>query len=70
MARWKKPSKEEVRELRQILAERARHGALRLPRAVLEIRKSIGMTQEEFAKRSGLPADRLPKSKPAQETRL
>ncbi|QPB23970.1 helix-turn-helix transcriptional regulator [Rhizobium sp. 007] len=54
MARWKKPSKEEVRELRQILAERARHGALRLPGAALEIRKSIGMTQEAFAKTLGL----------------
>jgi putative transcriptional regulator len=54
MARWKKPTKDEVRELRQILAERARHGDLRLPGAVVEIRKSFGMTQEEFAKILGL----------------
>ncbi len=50
MARWKKPTKEEIFEHRQLLAERARHGALRLPEAVVEIRKSFGMTQEEFAK--------------------
>jgi transcriptional regulator with XRE-family HTH domain len=50
MARWKKPSKGEVYELRQILAERAHQGALRLPGAVVEIRKTFGMTQEEFAR--------------------
>lgn len=50
MARWKKPTKEEIRELRQILAERSRNGALRYPGAIVEIRKSFGMTQEEFAK--------------------
>jgi len=54
MPRWKKPTKEQVRELRQVLAERARHGALRLPGAVVEIRRSFGMTQEEFAKTLGL----------------
>lgn len=50
MARWKKPTKEEIFEHRRLLAERARHGALRLPGAVAEIRRSFGMTQEEFAK--------------------
>lgn len=54
MARWKKPEKDEIHELRQILAERARHGALRLPGAVAEIRKSFGMTQQEFAGIMGL----------------
>lgn len=29
---------------------RARNGDLRLPRAVVEIRKGFGMTQQEFAK--------------------
>ncbi len=54
MARWKKPTKEEVHELRQILAERARNGALRYPSAVIEIRKAFGMTQVEFARTLGL----------------
>ncbi|WP_459462815.1 helix-turn-helix domain-containing protein [Rhizobium sp. No.120] len=50
MARWKKPTKEEVLENRRRLAERARQGDLRLPDAVMEIRKGFGMTQEEFAR--------------------
>ncbi len=50
MARWKKPTKEEVLENRQSLAARARNGDLRLPGAVAEIRKGFGLTQEEFAK--------------------
>ncbi|KEQ04779.1 helix-turn-helix transcriptional regulator [Pseudorhizobium pelagicum] len=50
MARWKKPTKDEILENRQTLAERARTGDLRLPGAVSEIRKGFGMTQEEFAK--------------------
>ena len=50
MARWKKPTKEEILENRRRLAERARQGDLRLPAAVMEIRKGFGMTQEEFAK--------------------
>lgn len=50
MARWKKPTKEEVLENRRTLAERARTGDLRLPEAVADIRKGFGMTQEEFAK--------------------
>lgn len=50
MARWKKPTKEVILENRRALAERARAGDLRLPDAVVEIRKGIGMTQEEFAK--------------------
>lgn len=54
MARWRKPTKEEVLQNRRTLAERARSGDLRLPGAVAEIRKGIGMTQEEFAKALGL----------------
>ena len=50
MARWKKPTKEEILENRRTLAERARNGYLRLPGAVAEIRRGFGMTQEEFAK--------------------
>lgn len=50
MARWKKPTKEEILENRRTLAERARTGDLRLPGAVAEIRRGLGMTQEEFAK--------------------
>ncbi|WP_440411477.1 helix-turn-helix transcriptional regulator [Neorhizobium petrolearium] len=54
MARWKKPSKDEILENRRTLAERARCGDLRLPGAVAELRKGIGMTQDEFAKVLGL----------------
>ncbi|MEW9539547.1 helix-turn-helix transcriptional regulator [Agrobacterium radiobacter] len=50
MARWKKPTKEEILENRRTLAERARTGDLRLPEAVVEIRKGLGLTQDEFAK--------------------
>jgi DNA-binding XRE family transcriptional regulator len=50
MARWKKPTKEQILENRRTLAERARTGDLRLPEAVADIRKGFGMTQEEFAK--------------------
>ena len=50
MARWKKPTKDEILENRRTLAERARNGDLRLPGAVAQIRKGFGMPQEEFAK--------------------
>ncbi|MBA8879262.1 helix-turn-helix transcriptional regulator [Phyllobacterium myrsinacearum] len=50
MARWKKPTKEEILENRRTLAERARNGDLRLPEAVAEIRKGFGLTQDEFAR--------------------
>jgi DNA-binding XRE family transcriptional regulator len=50
MARWKKPTNDEILENRKGLAERARTGDLRLPQAVADIRKGFGMTQEEFAK--------------------
>ena len=54
MARWKKPTKDEILENRRTLAERARTGDLRLPDAVADIRKGFGMTQDEFAKILGL----------------
>ena len=54
MARWKKPTKDEILENRRTLAERARTGDLRLPGAVADIRKGFGMTQDEFAKMLGL----------------
>ncbi len=49
MARWKKPTKEQILENRRTLAVRARNGDLRLPQAVADIRKGFGMSQEEFA---------------------
>jgi len=54
MARWKKPTREEVLENRRTLAERARDGDLKLPGAVAEIRKGFGMTQKEFATSIGV----------------
>lgn len=53
MARWKKPSKEEISEGRIRLRERAAAGELRFPEAVVEIRKSLGLTQEQFAAITG-----------------
>lgn len=50
MARWRKPTNEEILENRRTLAERARKGDLRLPEAVVEIRRGLGLTQDEFAK--------------------
>ncbi|MEV5058009.1 helix-turn-helix transcriptional regulator [Agrobacterium radiobacter] len=50
MARWRKPTKQEILENRRTLAERARTGDLRLPEAVVEIRRGLGLTQDEFAK--------------------
>ncbi|NTZ63414.1 helix-turn-helix transcriptional regulator [Agrobacterium tumefaciens] len=50
MARWRKPTKDEILENRRTLAERARTGDLRLPEAVVEIRRGLGLTQGEFAK--------------------
>jgi DNA-binding XRE family transcriptional regulator len=50
MARWKKPTKDEILENRRTLSQRARTGDLKLPEAVADIRKGFGMTQEEFAK--------------------
>ncbi|WP_137130262.1 helix-turn-helix transcriptional regulator [Rhizobium sp. FY34] len=41
-------------ENRRTLAERARCGQLRLPGGVAELRKGIGMSQDEFAKVIGL----------------
>lgn len=54
MARWKKPTRDEILVNRRMLAERARTGDLRLPGAVADIRKGFSMTQEELAKTPGL----------------
>lgn len=53
MARWKKPSIEEISEGRIRLREKAAAGELRFPAAVVEIRKSLGLTQEQFAAITG-----------------
>lgn len=49
MARWKNLAK---RKFCKVVAswQCARNGDLRLPSAVVEIRKGLGMTQEAFAK--------------------
>lgn len=49
MPRIKRPTREEINGYRRRLMERAEAGALRYPFAVSEIRKTLGMTQEEFA---------------------
>ena len=49
MARWRKPSQEEVLRNRRELADKARTGGLPLPEAVREIRRGHGLSQKEFA---------------------
>jgi putative transcriptional regulator len=50
MARWRKPTREEIRDRRAAVAAKARSGQLRLPDAVAEIRHALGLTQPEFAR--------------------
>jgi putative transcriptional regulator len=50
MSRWRKPTKEEIRDRRAIIANKARSGQLQLPGAVAEMRHALGLTQPEFAK--------------------
>jgi putative transcriptional regulator len=50
MSRWRKPTKEEIRDRRAAVAAKARSGQLRLPDAVVEMRHALGLTQPEFAK--------------------
>ncbi|KSV67499.1 transcriptional regulator, y4mF family [compost metagenome] len=54
MPRWKKPTREEISVLRTRLRERAASGELRFPDGVVEIRKSLGLTQEQFATLTGI----------------
>lgn len=50
MPRWRKPTKEEIRDRRAAVAAKARAGELRLPHAVAEMRHALGLSQPEFAK--------------------
>ncbi|UEM01277.1 helix-turn-helix domain-containing protein [Skermanella rosea] len=50
MPRVKAVSREEALEARRLLAERASQGELRLPEAVAEVRRTMGLTQEQFGK--------------------
>lgn len=54
MPKTRKPSREEVDAYRKRLNERVEAGGLRYPFAVTEIRKTIGLTQDQFAKVVGL----------------
>lgn len=54
MPRWKKPTKEEISECRVRLREKAAAGELKFPAAVVEIRKSLGLTQEQFSTITGI----------------
>lgn len=49
MARFRQPTKDEIRERRSALAEKARSGKLQLPHAVVEMRMALGLSQERFA---------------------
>jgi transcriptional regulator with XRE-family HTH domain len=50
MPRWRKPTKDEIRQRRVIIGEKARSGTLALPHAVLEMRQALGLSQADFAK--------------------
>lgn len=50
MPRWRKPTKEEIRDRRAAVSAKARAGELRLPHAVAEMRHALGLSQPEFAK--------------------
>ncbi|QOF75706.1 helix-turn-helix transcriptional regulator (plasmid) [Aminobacter sp. SR38] len=54
MARFIRPSKEEVRARRKALGEKAAAGRLRFPDDLKEIRMTFGKSQEEFAALIGL----------------
>jgi DNA-binding XRE family transcriptional regulator len=49
MARFVRPTKEEVRERRRQLSQKAAAGQLRFPDDLKEIRLAFGKSQEEFA---------------------
>jgi DNA-binding transcriptional regulator YiaG len=49
MPRHIRPSRDQINANRKRLHERAEAGALRYPFAILEIRKTFGMTQVQFA---------------------
>lgn len=49
MPKMRKPTRDEINAHRKRLIERAEAGALRYPSAVSEIRKTMGLTQEQFA---------------------
>ena len=59
MAGRRKPSSEEISAMRERLMERARAGALRYPLGVMEIRKTLGLTQVQFAKLLRMPRSQL-----------
>ena len=50
MPRFRRPTKNEIRERRAALSARAQAGTLQLPGAVSEMRQALGLTQEEFAR--------------------
>lgn len=54
MPRMRKLSRDEIRDLRKQLSARAVAADLRLPDAVLDMRKSLGLTQEKFADITGI----------------
>ncbi|GHD20940.1 helix-turn-helix domain-containing protein [Tianweitania populi] len=54
MARFARPTKEEIRERRRQLSQRAASGGLRFPEDLKDIRLTFGKSQEEFASLIGL----------------
>lgn len=50
MPPFRKPTAQEIRQRRAILADRALAGELRLPGAVREMRTALGLSQDVFAR--------------------
>jgi len=49
MGRFREPTKDEIRDRRRALADKAQAGLLVLPGAVREMRQAIGLSQDDFA---------------------
>ena len=54
MPKTKTMTKDEILEQRHRVSDRAQSGELRLPNAVYELRRSIGVSQEKFASIFGM----------------
>lgn len=73
MPRLRPPDREEKLARRTALADKAAAGGLRLPQAVREMRRALGLTQARFAERFGLTRQQvidleLGRANPTQET--
>jgi transcriptional regulator with XRE-family HTH domain len=50
MARWRKPTRDESRAQRADIAARARTGQLEIPGAIVDMRRALELSRDEFAR--------------------